>query len=227
VGLTERGDRTGSAEPAVSTEAWAEALAQAQAAASVQAGGAATPVAAAESRVETPFGHPDFADEVVAHVAQHASLSRHGLREVTLHLNPVEMGPVSVRIAIEGSVASVDFAATQAATRQQLEQSLPALAAALGEDGLSLGSSSVGETAPVASSGASSDSLASGSGGSGSSGAFQEGRARDAGGQQASSRQDSGFVVDLPEGRARPSDSAEPAPVRRPPTRAGGLDLFA
>ena len=81
--------------------------------------------------------------------------------------------------------------------------------------------------APVASSGASSDSLTGGSGGSGGSGAFQEGRARDAGGQQASSRQGSGFVVDLPEGRARPADPVEPAPVRRSPTRAGGLDLFA
>lgn len=229
-GATAPNDRTELAarlEPAGSAEGWAGALAQAQATVPAQGAASAAPAVAAESRVETPFGHPDFADEMVAHVAQHASLSRHGLREVTLHLNPVEMGPVSVRIAIEGSVASVDFAATQAATRQQLEQSLPALAAALGEDGLSLGSSSVGETAPVASSGASSDSLVGGSGGSGGSGAFQEGRARDAGGQQASSRQGSGFVVDLPEGRARPADPVEPAPVRRSPTRAGGLDLFA
>ncbi|MET3604934.1 flagellar hook-length control protein FliK [Sphaerotilus sulfidivorans] len=229
-GATAPNDRTELAarlEPAGSAEGWAGALAQAQATVPAQGAASAAPAVVAESRVETPFGHPDFADEMVAHVAQHASLSRHGLREVTLHLNPVEMGPVSVRIAIEGSVASVDFAATQAATRQQLEQSLPALAAALGEDGLSLGSSSVGETAPVASSGASSDSLAGGSGGSGGSGAFQEGRARDAGGQQAASRQGSGFVVDLPEGRARPADPVEPAPVRRSPTRAGGLDLFA
>lgn len=229
-GSTAPSDRTEPAaglDPAGAAQEWAGALAQAQAAGSVQGAAVATTAVVAESRVETPFGHPDFADEMVAHVAQHASLSRHGLREVTLHLNPVEMGPVSVRIAIEGSVASVDFAATQAATRQQLEQSLPALAAALGEDGLSLGSSSVGETAPVASSGASSDSLTGGSGGSGGSGAFQEGRARDAGGQQASSRQGSGFVVDLPEGRARPADPVEPAPVRRSPTRAGGLDLFA
>lgn len=229
-GSTAPNDRTEPAaglDPAGAAQDWAGALAQAQAAGSVQGAAVVTTAVVAESRVETPFGHPDFADEMVAHVAQHASLSRHGLREVTLHLNPVEMGPVSVRIAIEGSVASVDFAATQAATRQQLEQSLPALAAALGEDGLSLGSSSVGETAPVASSGASSDSLAGGSGGSGGSGAFQEGRARDAGGQQASSRQGSGFVVDLPEGRARPADPVEPAPVRRSPTRAGGLDLFA
>ena len=229
-GSTAPNDRTEPAaglDPAGAAQDWAGALAQAQATVPAQGAASAAPAVAAESRVETPFGHPDFADEMVAHVAQHASLSRHGLREVTLHLNPVEMGPVSVRIAIEGSVASVDFAATQAATRQQLEQSLPALAAALGEDGLSLGSSSVGETAPVASSGASSDSLAGGSGGSGGSGAFQEGRARDAGGQQASSRQGSGFVVDLPEGRARPADPVEPAPVRRSPTRAGGLDLFA
>ena len=229
-GSTAPNDRTEPAaglDPAGAAQDWAGALAQAQATVPAQGAASAAPAVVAESRVETPFGHPDFADEMVAHVAQHASLSRHGLREVTLHLNPVEMGPVSVRIAIEGSVASVDFAATQAATRQQLEQSLPALAAALGEDGLSLGSSSVGETAPVASSGASSDSLAGGSGGSGGSGAFQEGRARDAGGQQASSRQGSGFVVDLPEGRARPADPVEPAPVRRSPTRAGGLDLFA
>jgi len=130
-------------DPAGSAEDWAGALAQAQAQATVPVQGpaSAAPAVVAESRVETPFGHPDFADEMVAHVAQHASLSRHGLREVTLHLNPVEMGPVSVRIAIEGSVASVDFAATQAATRQQLEQSLPLAPGQLLQQG--------GEGAPI------------------------------------------------------------------------------
>jgi len=179
---------------------------------------AATPVAA--SRVETPFGQPQFTDEVVAHVAQHVSQSREGVREVVLHLNPVEMGPVSVRIEIEGQVASVDFGATHEATRHHLEQSLPALADALRDDGLSLGRSSVGDQAGQGSFGGS----ASGGGFTGQN----DGRQREAPTPRDGSSGAPRFSVEGFSGEA----AARSAPVRgeplqRRPGRADGLDLFA
>jgi flagellar hook-length control protein FliK len=45
---------------------------------------------------------------------------------------------VQVQIALDGQLAHVDFVAAVPATRQSLEQSLPALAAALRESGFTL-----------------------------------------------------------------------------------------
>jgi flagellar hook-length control protein FliK len=45
---------------------------------------------------------------------------------------------VTVQIALDGQAAHVDFTAAVAATRESIEQSLPALAAALRESGFTL-----------------------------------------------------------------------------------------
>lgn len=55
-----------------------------------------------------------------------------------LHLNPADMGPINVKIAVDGQVARVDFAATTLETRQAIEAGLQQLARALDEVGLSL-----------------------------------------------------------------------------------------
>jgi len=55
-----------------------------------------------------------------------------------LTLNPAEMGPVTVRIVLDGNQARVDFSADFAATRSAIESSLPVLAAALHDSGLTL-----------------------------------------------------------------------------------------
>ena len=62
-----------------------------------------------------------------------------------LQLNPAEMGPVSVQITVEGQQAQIAFHAVQADTRQVLEQSLPELAAALRDQGLTLSGGGVFE----------------------------------------------------------------------------------
>jgi flagellar hook-length control protein FliK len=61
-----------------------------------------------------------------------------GVQEARLHLHPAELGPVSVQIALDGQAAHIDFTAAVAATRDSIEQSLPALAAALREAGFTL-----------------------------------------------------------------------------------------
>jgi len=73
---------------------------------------------------------------------------RDGIEQARLHLNPAEMGPVEVRIALDGSAARVLMTAEQAPTRQWLEQALPTLAAGLREAGLTLAGGGVFDRAP-------------------------------------------------------------------------------
>jgi flagellar hook-length control protein FliK len=61
-----------------------------------------------------------------------------GVQEARLQLHPAELGPVTVQIALDGLAAHIDFTAAVAATRESIEQSLPALAAALRESGFTL-----------------------------------------------------------------------------------------
>jgi flagellar hook-length control protein FliK len=68
---------------------------------------------------------------------------RDGVQEARLQLHPAELGPVTVQIALDGQAAHVDFTAAVAATRESIEQSLPALAAALRESGFTLAGGSV------------------------------------------------------------------------------------
>jgi flagellar hook-length control protein FliK len=61
-----------------------------------------------------------------------------GVQQARLSLNPAELGPVSVRIVLDGVEARIDFTADLPATRAALEASLPTLAAVLDEGGLRL-----------------------------------------------------------------------------------------
>ena len=67
-----------------------------------------------------------------------AALVRDGIEQARIALNPQEMGPVSVQLALDGSKVSVELAAEVEATRVALEQALPTLAGALHEAGFTL-----------------------------------------------------------------------------------------
>jgi flagellar hook-length control protein FliK len=82
-----------------------------------------------------PLHSPGFAPALAARVLL---MLREGTREARLQLNPAELGPIGVRISVDGSQARVDLVADQAPTRQVLEQALPGLAGALREAGLTL-----------------------------------------------------------------------------------------
>lgn len=101
---------------------------------------AASPAPVGEAFVQTPVGAPGFGDEVMVKVA---AFSLEGIQEARLDLNPAELGPIQVRIALDGNQARIDFGATTGSTRELLEQALPALAEALQADGLQLAASSV------------------------------------------------------------------------------------
>jgi flagellar hook-length control protein FliK len=63
---------------------------------------------------------------------------RDGVEHAHLKLNPADLGPIEVRIRLDGTQAQVDFSAAHAATRQALQEAVPALAGALRENGLTL-----------------------------------------------------------------------------------------
>jgi flagellar hook-length control protein FliK len=88
-----------------------------------------------QATVHTAIDEPGFGAAIGTQVALWV---RDGVQEARLQLHPAELGPVTVQIALEGQSAHVEFTAAVAATRDSIEQSLPALAAALRESGFTL-----------------------------------------------------------------------------------------
>lgn len=88
-----------------------------------------------QATLHTAVDEPTFGTALGTQVAVWV---RDGVQEARLQLHPAELGPVIVQIALEGQAAHVDFTAAVAATRDSIEQSLPALAAALREAGFTL-----------------------------------------------------------------------------------------
>lgn len=99
--------------------------------------GAAPSAASAptEVTVATPMTAPDFGQ---AFAVQVSVLVQDGVHSAELHLNPVEMGPVSVQIVVDGTQARIEFGADALATRQAIEAGLPELASALRDAGMTL-----------------------------------------------------------------------------------------
>lgn len=90
----------------------------------------------------TPLSDPQFPR---AFGVQVSVLARDGVQQAELHLNPAEMGPVAVQIVMDGTQARIEFGADAAGTRQLIESSLPDLAAALREAGLTLSGGGVSQ----------------------------------------------------------------------------------
>lgn len=122
----------------------AVAVGTAGAAAGLAPAASADAPALPEHTLHTPLHSPGFAPALGA---QLTLLVRDGVTAARLHLNPAEMGPISVQIQLDGSQARVEMAAEMAATRQILEQSMPALAGALRDSGLTLTGGGVFEQA--------------------------------------------------------------------------------
>lgn len=94
--------------------------------------------------IPTPLGAPDFAAALGLRLAV---LAKDGVQSAELHLNPADMGPVSVQIVMDGTQARVDFGADMAATRRAIEAGLPELASALADAGFTLAGGGVSQHA--------------------------------------------------------------------------------
>jgi len=100
------------------------------------------PVAANVMALPTPIDSPDFAAALGVQVSV---LAKGGVQQAELHLNPNELGPVSIHISLDGSAARVDFGADVAATREAIERGLPELASALHDAGFTLAGGGVSQ----------------------------------------------------------------------------------
>lgn len=180
----------------------------------------AAPPAPVEATLQQPFDDPEARAELLLQVGRFV---REGVGEARLHLNPAEMGPIQIHIAMDGNAARIDFVAAQAATRELLQSSLAALAESLGADGLTLVDSQVHAEAPRGAAGDSGGAQASASGGSGAG--FGRGEAGEGRGRPGSMPV-SGTAAGRA-GAAQAAASASPSarPVAAPGARA--LDLYA
>jgi len=88
-----------------------------------------------EARVAAAVDSSAFAPALASQITW---LVREGLQQARFSLNPQEMGPLAVTIVLDGTQARVDFSADMAGTRAAIEASLPTLAAALHDNGLTL-----------------------------------------------------------------------------------------
>lgn len=99
----------------------------------------AAPVRHESATLPTPLGHADFGQALAEKVSLWVNTARtDGPMTAELHLNPADMGPIQVKIALEGQSAQVDFAAAAAETRKAIEASMSALSSALSDVGLNL-----------------------------------------------------------------------------------------
>ena len=105
-------------------------------------GPAATNPSVPTLALPTPVDSPQFAGALGVHVSV---LARGGVQHAELHLNPAEMGPVSIRIELSGNDAQVQFGADLAQTRQAIERGLPELASALRDAGFTLSGGGVSQ----------------------------------------------------------------------------------
>ena len=103
---------------------------------------AAAAAAAAGSRIAAPLGTPEFVEELGLRLGV---LVKEGVQRAELHLNPADLGPVSVQIALDGTQARIDFGADAVQTRQAIEAGLPQLAGALRDAGFTLAGGGVSQ----------------------------------------------------------------------------------
>ena len=142
-------------------------LATGAASASATVAASASPQATAAAAVADAFiaqdvRRPEFVPVFSARIA---TLVQEGIEQARIHLNPVDMGPVSLQLSLDGLQVRVDMTAEVAATRQVLEQALPSLAGALREAGFTLSGGGVAPPAEAANTGGQDTRGSSGSSG--------------------------------------------------------------
>jgi len=134
---------TAAAADAVTAEAGDFSLPSLGAAGEAPAAPTPTPEAPpAQATLAPPPGSAAFP---AALGAQLSTWLKDGVQYATLELNPQDMGPIDVRIAMRDGRAEVQLGADVAATRAALTEALPELAEALGDVGLSLSGGSVSD----------------------------------------------------------------------------------
>jgi flagellar hook-length control protein FliK len=90
--------------------------------------------------IQTPLRSPAWPIDL-GHVVR--LMSRDAVAEADLRITPPELGPIEIRLAIDGDTASIQFAAPTAETRALLETHMPKLREVLESTGLTLSGATV------------------------------------------------------------------------------------
>lgn len=98
--------------------------------------------APATAQVEVPVGRQGFSEAVLEKVMW---FSAQQIGSAEIHLNPAELGPLSVRISTHQDQASVYFTSHHAAVRDAVDQALPRLREMFDSQGIQLLDAGVGE----------------------------------------------------------------------------------
>lgn len=111
--------------------------------ASAQPAAGFTPTTPTQATLATPVTSSAWPQQLGQQLVQISQ--RGGDQLVQLHLNPAELGPLSISLKFGDQGAQAHFLSAHAQVRQVLEQAIPQLREALAEQGISLGETSVGE----------------------------------------------------------------------------------
>ncbi len=90
--------------------------------------------------IATPAFTAGWPDDVARALTQLVVLRQD---RAEIHVHPADLGPITVRIHIEGGQANLLIQAPQPATRDGLELALPLLRESLAQQGITLGEASV------------------------------------------------------------------------------------
>ncbi|MEO8135881.1 MAG: flagellar hook-length control protein FliK [Betaproteobacteria bacterium] len=88
-----------------------------------------------EAGIAARVGTPAWTGETAQKIA-HFVFARN--ESIELRVDPVELGPIAIRVDLKGDQASVSIVAAHADTRQALEQALPQLRELLADGGITL-----------------------------------------------------------------------------------------
>jgi flagellar hook-length control protein FliK len=88
-----------------------------------------------EIQLSTPFGNPHFESSFATQIS---FLTNQGITQAKIHLNPQEMGHVSVDIHSVGDKIEVNFQAAREQTRQAIEASIDTLRGLMRDEGMTL-----------------------------------------------------------------------------------------
>lgn len=117
------------------------ALPAAAPAAATGATAPAPPLSAAQAPVPQLHGE-GFADDIGTHVQW---LAGQKIGHAHIRISPQELGPVEIRLQLDGDRISAEFSSAQAEVRQALENGLPRLREMLGQHGFQLAHAGVGQ----------------------------------------------------------------------------------
>ena len=93
--------------------------------------------------VATPVDYSTWSKDFGAHVIR---LAIDGQTSAEIHLNPPELGPISVSIEMNGRDAALQFAVTHQSTQQALQSALPTLRDMFAAESLTLSSATLSST---------------------------------------------------------------------------------